>query len=186
MTYLIAEALTVGAVALVPLYTRIRAGAALAHETRAKLHSYLEEHPGSSRRELCAALNLHPMTLIHHLHVMGSLGLVVSKREGREILYHLERVPPRSHPVLRAGPRRALVELLLESPRSQRELSDATGLSQRLVAYHLARMAGLLAAEGRPRRYVVVDPEGIRGSLTGAADQETSPPASVQAATVHS
>lgn len=165
MTELIAQALSMGAFALIPLYTRIRAGSALVHETRARLHEHLLANPGASRRDMCAALGLHPMTLIHHLQVLGSLGLVVARREGREILYHLERVPPRTHPVLRVGPRRAMAELLLTGPLTQRDLSGATGLSQRLVAYHLSRMSGLLRAEGRPRRYVLLDPEAIRASL---------------------
>ena len=138
------------------LYSRIGAPEALSHETRARLHAYLAEHPGASRRELCMALKSHPMTLVHHLHVLASLGLVVAKREGREVLYHLATKPPTEHPTLRVTSRRTLARLLADGPRTQKELSEATGLSQRLVAYHLARMSPVLETTGdRPRRYAL-------------------------------
>lgn len=142
--------------ALLVLYSRIGAPEALSHETRARLHEYLATHAGASRRELCRALDAHPMTLVHHLHVLASLGLVVAKREGREVLYHLATNPPREHPSLRVTSRRLLAGLLAQGPRTQKELSEATGLSQRLVAYHLSRMGAVVQTSGaRPRRYAL-------------------------------
>lgn len=157
------------AVALLAMHTRIGASDALAHDTRARLHAYLDAHPGSSRRELCSALATHPMTLVHHLHVLGSLGIVVARREGREVLYHLADVPPRAHPTLRAEPRRLIAGLLAQRPLTQRELADATGLSQRLVAYHLARMEPIVEPTNtRPRRYHLRGPLGAAAAALAA------------------
>lgn len=152
------------AAALFLLHTRVGPPDALAHETRAKLHAHLLAHPGSSRRDLCNVLGTHPMTLIHHLHVLGSLGILVARREGREVLYHVATAPPRTHPTLRAPPRRAIAALLAKGPMTQREIAAATGLSQRLTAYHLARMDAILdTTPTRPRRYA------LRGPLGAAA-----------------
>ena len=162
--------------ALFLLHTRIAAPEALAHETRAKLHAYLAAHPGASRRELCDALRTHPMTLVHHLHVLASLGIVVARREGREVLYHVATAPPRTHPTLRAQPRRLIAGLLAQRPHTQREISSATGLSQRLVAYHLARMDAIVeGTNGRPRRYAL---RGALGAAAAAVAVEPPSPAS--------
>ena len=161
--------------ALFLLHTRIAAPEALAHETRAKLHAYLAAHPGASRRELCDALQTHPMTLVHHLHVLGSLGIVMARREGREVLYHVATAPPRTHPSLRAEPRRLIAGLLAQRPHTQREISTATGLSQRLVAYHLARMDAVVeGSNGRPRRYTLRGPLGAAAAAV-AADVPSPP-----------
>lgn len=158
------------AVALFMLHTRITPPDALAHETRAKLHEYLAAHPGSSRRDLCVALGAHPMTLVHHLHILQSLGILVARREGREVLYHVATAPPRAHPTLRAPPRKAIAGLLAGGAMTQRQLSAATGLSQRLVAYHLARMEPIVEpTPTRPRRYA------LRGTLGAAAAAAAGP-----------
>lgn len=139
---------------VVPLFTRITHDAALSHETRSRLHEHLRRHPASSRRELCGALRVHPMTLLHHLEVLVSLGVITSRREGREVLYWVGSAPPREPLTLRVAPRREIARALAERPHTQAELSARTGLSQRLVAYHLARMGTLLETDrGRPRRY---------------------------------
>ena len=154
---------------VVPLFTRITQEAALSHETRARLHDHLRRHPASSRRDLCGALQVHPMTLLHHLEVLVSLGLVTARREGREVLYWLGGAPPRAPLALRVTPRRDLALALLERPHTQAQLSARTGLSQRLVAYHLARMAPLLESDGaRPRRYRLRDAGLVAESLQGA------------------
>ncbi|HET6403367.1 MAG TPA: winged helix-turn-helix transcriptional regulator [Candidatus Thermoplasmatota archaeon] len=168
MTVMIAGALLV-------LFTRIAAPAALEHETRAKLHAHLVAHPGSSRRDLCHALGIHPMTLVHHLQVLASLGVVVARREGREVLYHVAHAPPDVPATLRAQPRRLIARLLAQRPLTQRQIAEATGFSQRLVAYHLARMEAIVeATPGRPHRYAL---RGPLGEAAAAAAGEGSPAA---------
>lgn len=149
-----AEAILLDVLLVVPLFTRISSAEALSHETRSRLHQRLREHPASSRRDLCRALHVHPMTLLHHLEVMVSLGLVHARREGREMLYWIGERPPTEPFPLRVPARREIARVLAERPHTQAELAARTGLSQRLVAYHLAQMRGLVAAEGsRPKRY---------------------------------
>lgn len=153
---------------VVPLFTRISQEAALSHETRARLHEHLRRHPASSRRDLCTALAVHPMTLLHHLEVLVSLGLVTSRREGREVLYWLGGAPPSAPLTLRVPPRRDIARALVERPHTQAELSARTGLSQRLVAYHLARMGPLLESDrARPRRYHLRDRALVAAGLQG-------------------
>lgn len=165
-----AEAMLLLVAPVVPLFTRITHEAALSHETRARLHEHLRAHPASSRRDLCEALRVHPMTLLHHLEVLVSLGLVTSKREGREVLYWVGNAPPTEPFALRVVPRREIAKALAERPHTQAELSARTGLSQRLVAYHLARMGPLLDSDrARPRRYALRDPGIVQGSLQGSA-----------------
>lgn len=160
---------------VVPLFTRISQSAALSHETRAKLHAHLRQHPASSRRDLCDALRAHPMTLLHHLEVLVSLGLVTSRREGREVLYWVGEAPPRESLTLRVQPRREIARALSERPHTQAELSARTGLSQRLVAYHLARMGTLLETDrARPRRYSLRDPALLREPSTATGSFQTS------------
>lgn len=155
---------------VVPLFTRISQEAALSHETRARLHDHLRRHPAASRRDLCGALGVHPMTLLHHLEVLVSLGLVTSRREGREVLYWLGVAPPRAPLTLRVPPRRDIARALIERPQTQAELSARTGLSQRLVAYHLARMGPLLETDrARPRRYQLRDRALVAASLDAEA-----------------
>ena len=138
---------------VVPLYTRIAAGDALSHATRARLHALIAAHPGATRRALSESLGVHPETLAHHLEILTSLGLVRAIRQGREVVYTLG-APLSEPPILRAAPRRELARLLRGAPRSQAELAALTGLSQRLVAYHLARIGALLEHDGgRPRQY---------------------------------
>lgn len=172
------------AAALFVLHTRIAPPDALSHETRAKLYAYLATHAGSSRRDLCRAIGAHPMTLVHHLHVLQSLGILVARREGREVLYHVATAPPRSHPTLRAPPRRAIAALLAQAPKTQREISAATGLSQRLVAYHLSRMEPIVdASPSRPRRYALRGPLGAAAAASAALPEVEVPivPPTVQA-----
>lgn len=88
--------------------------------------------------------------------------LITTRRaEGRLNHYPTESPPDPARIgeglALRSEARRRLVRLVEERPgQTQRELADATGLSQRLVSYHLARLEekGLIAWEGaNPRRY---------------------------------
>lgn len=137
----------------------------LAHETRRRVFEHLRGHPGASRRDLVHALGIPAPTLRHHLDVMGASQLVASRKEGREILYSSG---PRVEAIgsLRSPWRRRIVELLLESPRTQKELAEATGLSQRLVAYHLSLLPDVVSStHARPRRYSVREPVRVRASI---------------------
>lgn len=164
----IANALSLIPLLIAPMYTRMRAEEALGHTTRQRIFGILRDRPGTSRRELSQMMQVSGAALLHHLEIMGACGLIAARRAGREIIYTCGPRPP-IEASLRTPARLELARLLLVSPRTQVELSSETGLSQRLVAYHLARMEDIVEATcERPRRYLVREPQHVEAALARA------------------
>lgn len=153
----IADALPLAAL-LLPLYTRVRAADALEHATRGRIVERLHDAPGATRRELAQAVGVPVATIAYHLDMLLALGVVHARREGRELV-HFAGAPPATPRALVAPPRAELARLLAAAPLTQGELAAHTGWSQRLVAYHLARMTPFVQDDGgRPRRYSLAAP----------------------------
>jgi ArsR family transcriptional regulator, arsenate/arsenite/antimonite-responsive transcriptional repressor len=70
----------------------IRGLAALAHETRLAVFRQLVRHgrAGESAGELARRLEIPPQTLSFHLKEMTRAGLLVARREGRNIYYAVD------------------------------------------------------------------------------------------------
>jgi predicted transcriptional regulator len=104
--------------------------------------------------------------LQHHLRILETHRLVVARAVGRVRTYYPSGGPPdaetaRVDAALKDATRARVLREIRASPQglTQRELVERTGLSQRLVSYHLARLlaVGLVQGrEGRPRRFAAV------------------------------
>ena len=143
-----------------PLYTRLSRTHLLAHPRRARILASLEAHPGQGALDLSRATGISRVVVRHHLGMLARHGLVVTREEGRRARYYLPGAGPAAAlgDALAVPTRRRLAHALLEAGgrATQKELSQRTGVAERLVSYHLAHLArlGLVAHEGpRPRRY---------------------------------
>lgn len=150
---------------LAALYARVPPSRALDHATRRRIHAHLCAAGPASRRELADALRLRATTLLHHLRMLHACGLIAARRAGRETLYAEGRVRD-EHGCLRVAARRRIAAAMLGGATTQRAIAAATGLSQRLVAYHLSRMDALvLVAQTRPRSYALREPDLVRARM---------------------
>lgn len=144
---------------LAPLYSRISRGRALVNENRARLHGLIRDEPGVTAAELTRRVGLARMVVRHHLQLLEAHGLVTRRRDGRRQRYFIQGTDedaPRF--VLATDGRRRVFDALVraDAPLTQRDLTERTGLSQRLVSYHLARLeeaGGVMADAATPRRY---------------------------------
>ena len=156
---------------LAPFYSRIRRSRVLAHERRQEIHRILGERPGLTLMELARATGMVRVVLQHHLRMLETHQVIVTRMEGRRRTYFLAgQIPPppvlHGQAALRDASRKRIADLLAQAgrPLTQSDLSRELGLSQRLVSYHLSQLesAGLVASEGRlPRRYRPTDLLGL-------------------------
>ncbi|HWH08176.1 MAG TPA: ArsR family transcriptional regulator, partial [Candidatus Thermoplasmatota archaeon] len=146
--------------ALLPLYSRIDKARALGHPSRRRILDLLAQAPGSTVGAICAGTGLGRAAIEHHLHVLGTHGVVAMARDGRRRRYHRRDAPPVGQEARRAltdATRRRIAGLLADGRvLTQRDLAAEAGVSKRLVCYHLARLADVGLVEprpGLPRRY---------------------------------
>lgn len=147
---------------LVPLYSRVSAARVLGHERRRRIHALLAERPGITAVEIARSLDVPRAAVLHHLSMLEGHRFVVARRVGWARQYFLPEGAPSAealvvHKVLADPTRRDIALRVRSMPfATQPSLIAQTGLSQRLVSYHLERLceAGLVSArEGRPRVY---------------------------------
>lgn len=62
----------------------------LDHETRYRIHQYLQEHPGAYYTEIKKALNIPYRTLRHHLKMLERHGCIRRHREGLLVKFWIE------------------------------------------------------------------------------------------------
>lgn len=150
-------------VAWAPLYSRIDRVRVLANANRRLLYDLIRGNPGQKPRDLQRATGLARVVVQHHLRMLAAHQLVIARSAGRARAYF----PPEGLPsagelaaieLLRDPTRRRIADALREASGAltQAELVERTGLSQRLVSYHLARLEerGLVVPEATfPRRY---------------------------------
>lgn len=150
--------------ALLPSYSRLSPRTLLSNENRERLYALVCDRPGESVAPLAAAAGMGRMVAQYHLRVLEKHRLVMGQGEGRLRLYFPcgARRPDEDAVsvlmVLRSPTRRAIAALLRDAPdgRTQAELAALSGVSQRLVSYHLQALekGGLVEASGgRPRRF---------------------------------
>jgi DNA-binding transcriptional ArsR family regulator len=70
-----------------------RVFAALADPNRRRILDILKKSPGSSLGEVAAHFDMSRIGVLKHVDVLEEAGLVVSRREGRSRLLHLNTVP---------------------------------------------------------------------------------------------
>jgi DNA-binding transcriptional ArsR family regulator len=60
---------------------------ALRNETAKKVAEFIVEHPGSSQKELCAAVGIQPSLASWHVEKLEGVGLVKRVKDGRQVRY---------------------------------------------------------------------------------------------------
>ena len=158
------------------LYTRVTREDALRSPPRRALHGFILANPGAHVAEIARALGLSRVALQHHLRVLEAHGLVVGRPRGRVLAcFGAGRSPDEAEVAARVAlkdPTRRRVlgaaAAAREAGATQGDLVRVTGISQRLVAYHLARLeaVGLVEGDrGRPQRFRAVERPGIAPQL---------------------
>jgi DNA-binding transcriptional ArsR family regulator len=150
------------------LYSRIGRHELLDHPNRRALLDHIQSNPGEHVASLSRATSIGRVVLQHHLRMLESHGLVVTRNAGRLRRYFPAGETPspeasRREVALRDPTRRAVLDAIdrAASPLTQRDLQERVGISQRLASYHLAKLEtmGLVQGEGsNPRRYQSASP----------------------------
>jgi len=147
-------------VALAALYSRISDAAVLHNANRRRLLAALQAEPGASVGDLSRKAGLSEGVARYHLRILATRGLARLERAGRLTLVYPGRpdgARTATDRTLRGARRLDVAQRLVEAPQglTQQDLAALTGLSQRLVSYHLGalRDAGLVEASGHPLRY---------------------------------
>lgn len=150
-------------IVVVLLYSKVPRALVLRNENRARIYDLVAGHGGISVGEIGAQAGLARMVVRHHLAMLEAHRLVACrKRNGRRYYFLVRDVAnPRTSEMqlaLKDETRRrlALAVATAASGLTQRDLEATTGLSQRLLSYHLARLesVGLVrVVHGRPKLY---------------------------------
>lgn len=163
-TLLLGAALYAKSGAAASLYMRVRGTTLLRNDNRRLVYETVRAQPGVTLAELVRTTGLTQVVVRHHLRMLEAHLYVVIRGEGRlRCCFAMDaRADPEStslHMVLKDATRRRIAEILVRSPMplTQAALSEAAGVSRRLVSHHLARLeeAGLVEGSGgTPRGYV--------------------------------
>ncbi len=146
-----------------PFYTRLTRAALLNHPARQRLYDLIAAEPGLKRAELARKAEITELVARHHLRKLEAHGFIVLRNNGRATSYLVASQPADSPLVtlnraLQGKTRRRIAGHLASSarPLTQLEIESATGISQRLVSYHLSQLdaSGLLEISGsHPKLY---------------------------------
>lgn len=145
------------------LYTRLESDTLLRNPNRKRVHERVASRPGATIPDLVRDLGMAEVVVRHHLQILMSHGLVVTKEVGR-VRGHFSvggATPPDAalRLLLRNEKRRRIAVAIASSPAplSQIEVAELVDVSPRLASYHLSLLEkeGVVAWEGSmPRRYV--------------------------------
>lgn len=131
-------------------------------ESRRRIFDYIASHPGVHLRQMERDLSLSTGMLSYHLDVLERRGLLRSEvQENRRCYFPAKAFRQdqrRAMTLLRQRvPRRILIELLLQGPRSFTELQAGVGVSPSTLSYHLKKLytASLILRQRRERETVV-------------------------------
>ncbi len=144
------------------LFTRLSGDDVLAHPRRNEIVEYVRQNPGERLEIARRALNIPNGVMLHHVRMLvhGNV-LRVHRVDGMTRLY---LAGPRVRPAPYVPPlRRRLLEELQRAPgATQRQIAQTFGLSERVVSYHVGRLAqrGLLSVQrdGSAKRCYPVAP----------------------------
>jgi predicted transcriptional regulator len=144
-----------------PLYHRLAPSDLLANPNRRRIHDAIRARPGIDVGALVAAAGLSRVLVRHHLRMLEVHGLVRATAWRRRRTYALVGAGAGAGlaacELKDATRRRIALAVARAGGATQKDLSRALGLSQRLVSYHLACLgdSALVRAEGsNPRVYV--------------------------------
>lgn len=134
-----------GILALAPLYTRLRPGAALDHEGRERIFAIVRSRPGISLAGVTEEAGVSRTAVVHHLRVLEREGLAVSRREGRTRHYFqnggAERPDLKLFSVLENERTREIAGVIASSPGlDQTAICTASGMTPSLAHFHLKKL----------------------------------------------
>lgn len=140
------------------LYSRITRSEVLDNENRRRIFEALDKSPGATAADVARTVGVARVVAQHHLGMLEAHHLVVARRYGGFRRFFVAGALPEefaASEVLSDERRRQIAELIVTRQGStQVELAGLTGLSRRLVSYHLGRLeeSGLVAVDGQWRR----------------------------------
>ena len=145
------------------LYSRVTGARVLTHPRRLAAFELIAARPGVHVSEMGRDLGVGRVVLQHHLRILEAHRLVTTRSVGRIKAYYPAGGSPnaedaRARAALKDATRSRVLAEVVAAPEglTQKDLMARTGLSQRLVSYHLAHLEGLLLVQGdgaRPQRF---------------------------------
>ena len=145
------------------LYTRLQRDTLLRNPNRGALYERIKAQPGATLAELVRSTGMTPIVARHHLRHLLAHRFIGMRATNREKGYFALDGKVDAHAILhrvalKDETRKAIATRVHRAGRavSQKELSEACGISPRLVSYHLAKLEteGLVVGGGSmPRRY---------------------------------
>lgn len=154
-----------GLLAGIRLYRRLTKDDLLDNDLRASMVEIVEEDPAIQSSDLADRLGVSLNTVLYHARILEEAGMMTTKRASGCVLL----LPPdrseaerRVLPVLRKGPKRAIVEVLMEEPGlSLAETARRLDRDRSTIKYHTDTLLaeGILQADtgGRAHRLEVSD-----------------------------
>ncbi len=140
------------AVALLPLYTRIRREEVLDQFVRGKVLGYVIANPGDHYNAIMRRLRLHNGTFAYHVHTLEREGYIRSSKDGRFRRFYPADAPATSQPALETEDK--VLEAIRRNPgTTKQQVADLLGVSRATVAYHVRvlEIAGLVQSEVKDR-----------------------------------
>lgn len=160
-----ASGLGLAAYGLVRLYRRLRREDILDNDLRSRMLEIVEARPGIQTSDIAGHLDVAVNTVLYHARIMDEYDLLVVDRGGgcvRLFPTGHDRRKRKLQAVVSSGPKRALVDVILEEPGIG--LSEAARRLDRdrsTIKYHADRLVdeGILTdrRDGRSRRLVVAE-----------------------------
>jgi len=139
----------------------------LAHPERNRIYMFIRDHPGIHFRELERQTGINRGTLAYHLEMLGQTGRILAMPCSGYTRYFENggKFSDREQQILSSysnDRQRAILLLLLESPRTPSELKENLHVSGPSVSWHMKRLCRdgmvMVRQEGRSGRYML-DPE---------------------------
>ena len=148
--------------AVLGLYAHIGRAEALENQVRERVFALIKAEPGIHASDLAAKAGVSWGTATYHLDVLSQCGMIVAHKDGRYRRYFANGCPGDKdvQSILRNARSAAVRDLVALRPGlSQRDLSEAAGMSPQALHWHLVRLerAGLVRREreGRIVRHFV-------------------------------
>jgi predicted transcriptional regulator len=129
---------------VIPLYTKIRREEVLDHFTRGRIYGMIESSPGVHYTLIKKKVGVGNGTLTYHLSTLEREGFIRSEWDGLyKRFYPSQMATAPGEPVVElSAVQKELLGHIGETPGiSQKELVERTGVSKRVVSYHIAQMA---------------------------------------------
>lgn len=128
---------------VVPLYSKIQKEEVLDHFTRGRIYGMIESNPGVHYTLIKKKVGVGNGTLTYHLGTLEREGFIRSEWDGLYKRFYPAQMSRTGDEVLElSGVQSELMGHIRTDPGiSQKELSQRTGFSKRVISYHISRMA---------------------------------------------